>query len=812
MKQHFTKKIKGQRKRGEVLEKYDIAVGESRTEKIWKNTTVTWKQFTERLKTTTRTAESQGEYKNMTKAKQDALKDVGGFIGGKLKQGHRKRSCVEYRSLLTLDIDFAKSDFCENLDLFLGSTYCIYSTHKHTPEKPRLRLVIPLSRNCTPEEYEAVARQIAYDIGIDMFDDTTYQPHRLMYWPSTSLDGEYIFIEETRKPLDVDETLLKYENWKDVTQWHYSSKTVKKRKTLIQKQQNPTEKSGIVGAFCKAYTVDSVIETFLYNVYEKCAIEGRYTYCEGSTGAGAVVYEDGLFLYSNHATDPAGGILCNAFDLMRIHKFIQLDEEAEEGTPTVKLPSYKAMEEFASKDDEVKKVLHKERMAEIAKDFEGLETDEQENMDWTLTLEIDSKGRVASTIDNIKKILENDMALKKKIKLNEFTKKYKVFDGVPWEKEKQERNWTDNDDAGLRHYLEKAYDIKGKSNIEDAWSLVANENKYHPVRDYLNSLDWDGQKRLETFFIDYLGAENNNYVKEVTKKAIVAGVARIYVPGIKYDNLLVLIGAQGCGKSQSIKKLAKKWFSDTLCTIQGKEAYEQIQGFWIIEIAELAAMKKMEIEAIKHFITKSEDAYRAAYGRHVEIYQRQCVFFGTTNKYEFLKDTTGNRRFWPIDVFPERASKNLWKDLTDEEVDQIWAEAVELFRKGEKLYLDEDIKYMAEQEQDRHLEESPLTGDILMYLDKKLPENWENYDLSKRRAYIHGTDFGKAEEGTVERQKVCPLEIWCELFQGDKKDFNITKSKEIKDVILKTGEWGQEAKRLRFGDLYGTQRGFIREI
>ena len=179
---------------------------------------------------------------------------------------------------------------------------------------------------------------------------------------------------------------------------------------------------------------------------------------------------------------------------------------------------------------------------EMKKDFgeylsEGGEAEEDE---WALRLDVDSKGRCLPTINNAKIILANDRALKGKIRKNEFTKKYRVFGETPWEKEKKERDWTDADDAGLRHYMEKIYQIKGKSTIEDAWTLVANENRYHPVREYLEGLVWDGVPRLETLLIEYQGAEDSRYTREVTKKALVAAVARIFVPGIKYATFVFI--------------------------------------------------------------------------------------------------------------------------------------------------------------------------------------------------------------------------------------------------------------------------------
>lgn len=791
------------------MNKYIIAVGHSRMEKLWKNTEITWEELIERLKNTTRTAETQSEYLNMTKVQQDNIKDVGGFVGGEVINGRRKAENIKKRYILTLDADFANEDFIKSLDLIIGGAYCVYSTHKHKKDNARLRLIIPLSRPCKPEEYEAVARKVAEDVGIDMFDDTTYQAHRLMYWPSTSIDGDYIFEYENGEPLDVDETLNRYDDWRDVTLWPTSSRTAKIREKSIKKQKDPTAKDGIVGAFCRTYSIYDVIDKFLTDIYKPCSVKDRYTYSKGSSTAGLVVYENGKFAYSNHSTDPVNGILCNAFDLVRLHKFANEDENATEGTPTVKLPSYLAMEEFASKDKDVKILIQEEKYAEAGRDFEGLE--DNTNNDWITSLECNSKGKYLPTIDNVKKILMNDPNLKNKFAFNEFTLKYRILGTLPWYKEREEKDWSDTDDAGLRYYLERLYGIKNKGAILDAWVLVATENKYHPVRDYLNGLKWDKEARLESLFIDYLGADDNEYTKAVTRKSLVAAVARIFEPGIKFDTATIFVGHQGCGKSYLIKLLSKNWGSDSFTTVQGKEAYEQIQGFWIIELAEMSAFKKADLETIKHFLTKQEDSFRAAYARHVETHKRQCIFFGTTNTYEFLKDQTGNRRFFPIDVHPQKKKKDMFIELTDKEVDQVWAEAVEIYKNGqEEIYMNtEKLKNLAKEEQERHLLENPMMGDIRAYLDKLLPDNWDSMELSERRAFYQGTDFGDISEGTVERKRVCAMEIWCELYGGEKKDLTIQRSKEIKECIIKTGEWEPTNSRFKY-ILYGSQRGFIK--
>ena len=297
-----------------------------------------------------------------------------------------------------------------------------------------------------------------------------------------------------------------------------------------------------------------------------------------------------------------------------------------------KMPSYTKMISFIQSDDATKLTIGAERL-EIAKVAFDEPVPEKPG-DWLLKLEANKKGEYQSTIDNIKVILLNDPNLKGKMGYNEFNFKPTVLGNLPWRKKENSEVWSDGDDSGLRHYIEHVYNITGVQKVSDALAIVQEMNKFHPVRDFLGPLEWDKVERLDTLFIDYLGAADDNYTRTVTRKAFTAAVARIYQPGIKFDTMTVLTGPQGLGKSTLLSFLGKEWHSDSFTTVMGKEAYEQLHGCWLIEMAELSATKKAEVEAVKHFISKQEDNYRQAYGRRVGSYKRQCVFFGTTNDFK----------------------------------------------------------------------------------------------------------------------------------------------------------------------------------
>lgn len=778
---------------------------------LWQAQKLMLSEFYEKLRIPTRSTETMQEYLSLKKSEQDDLKDVGGFLAGELIGHRRKAGAVKGRDLVTLDFDnippAGTEDILKRVE-GLGCGYLIYSTRKHTPATPRLRILVPLDRTATADEYEPIARYIAQCIGIEFSDPTTFEVSRLMYFPSVCSDSDYVYIYADKPMVSVNGILsninITWGDWHDVNKWVQVPGSENLYRRLAVKQTDPLTKAGVVGAFCRIYDIYGAMNTFLQGVYEETTTQGRYTYSGGSTTGGAVVYGNGKFLYSHHSTDPCCGRLVNSFDLVRLHKFADLDDSADPKAPTNRLPSYIAMCELAASDNNVAMELAKERASSAAADFNEV----GEDLSWTARLEINKRtGDIKDTIDNVLIIFENDIRIKRKFALNDFSGRGEVLGDLPWQDFTKRHAWTDADTSGMYWYLEKVYKLTHTSKIDNALAIHSEKFKFNDVTDYLSSLTWDGIPRLDTLLVDYLGADDTEYVRAVTRKAFTAAVKRAMEPGCKYDTMLILSGAQGLGKSTLLDKMSKSWFNDNIRTFEGKEASELLQGIWLVEISELDAFRKSDVARIKQFLSQRSDRFRAAYGRYVKEFPRRCVFFGTTNRDEFLRDITGNRRFWPVDVGLNPTTKSIWRDL-DSEVDQIWAEAVTRWKLGENLHLLGDVEKTSQIEQESHSEKSFKEGVIEKFLETPLPPDWDDYPLEKRLVYLHAEH--KGEDSTlVKHSKICAIEIWCEAFGGLIKDFKHADALEINGILRSMDGWEKMKGTSNF-KIYGTQRYFKR--
>ena len=629
--------------------KLQISTAGTRKAMHWPKSEIMWSEFAEKLKTPIRGAETLEQYLALPKSQQDELKDVGGFVGGTFEGDRRKAAGVVGRDLITLDLDNIPAgqtdDILRRVD-GLGCAAAVYSTRKHSGYAPRLRVIIPIDRTGSADEYEPAARKLASLIGIEFCDPTTFEASRLMYWPSCSSNSQYV-AEIYDKPFcSLDGVLGMYGDWHDISQWPQvpGSEAIERRR--LAKQENPTAKRGIIGAFCRTYTITQAMEKFIPGMYEETVIPGRYTYTGGSTVGGAVVYDGDLFLYSHHATDPCSGLLVNAFDLVRLHMFGDKDGDVKEGTPVSKMPSFVMMSRLAQDDPNVSDLLSKERYEQAREAFQtpeqGTSSVPDYDLSWLTKLTKDGNGRYEKTINNAVIVLENDPLLKGKIVTDEFASCGMVLGRVPWDQRDEKRRWTDVDDAGFYRYVEVFYGLTGREKLDHALMIVSAQNKINDVRHYLQELKWDGKPRVDTLLSDYLGADDTPYTRAVMRKSLCAAVARAVIGGVKYDYMPIFTGPQGIGKSTFLAILGKQWFSDSLTTFEGKEAAELIQGTWINEVGELSAFTKQETQVIKQFLSKTEDIYRAAYGRRTDKYLRRCVFFENPVAFYSRPDIPGN--------------------------------------------------------------------------------------------------------------------------------------------------------------------------
>ena len=797
-----------------------ISTGNSRKDMNWKAQTLSIGELWEKLRIPARGTETVQQYLALKKAQQDELKDVGGFVGGALHGKRRKAANVTGRDVVTLDFDtvppYGTDSLLASVDR-LGCSYAVYSTRKHIPTAPRLRILFPIDRTVSADEYEPIARWIAAQIGIQMADPTTFEASRLMFWPSCCSDSEYVFKYKDAPMFSADMVLSTYKDWKNYASWPQVPGAVSYQK-LAMKQGDPDTKPGVVGAFNRAYgDVFTVMDEILPGIYEPVVGDpNRYTYLGGSTTGGAIIYDHGKFLYSHHATDPCSNKLVNCFDLVRLHKFGDKDDGAAPGTPNNRLPSYTAMCEFAVGDAKCSALMAKERRAEAAAEFADIAKTVQDSdagdddIDWMTKLDLHKKtGEVKPTIDNALIILDNDPLLKGRFALNKFAGLGEVLGRLPWAEDATRRHWDDTDSNGLYWYMEKAYSITARKCIDAALDIHASLHAFNEVQDFLNGLVWDGVPRLDTLFIDFLGAEDDEagYCRAVCRKSFTGAVARAMEPGCKYDTMVILCGPQGIGKSTLLQKMSRGWFNDSIRSFEGKEAAELLPGVWLVEIAELDAFRNTDVARIKQFVSLCSDRYRAAYGRHMKTQPRSCVFFGTCNQMDFLRDTTGNRRFWPVDV-KKKHRLSVWSDLDERYTSQVWAEAKVRWQMGEPLFLSGEVEEAAIEHQEAHRDASSWEGLIQEFLQQPVPDDWSKWDLNRRRDYWSLNV--KGDYTLVPREKVSALEVWCEVFNGNKAAFRLQEKKDIVAGILKTPGWGTADKPFYDGQPYGTQRGFRR--
>lgn len=705
---------------------------------------------------------------------------------------HRRKQAVVSRSAITLDVDHPADGFAEGVELAFPYAVIIHTTYSSTPSEPRYRLIIPVDRELAPDEYVTAANAVMQMLG-DGFDRSSQEPERYMFRPAAQKAQWFESLVVDGDPAPAEWLLESFEE--DLRSKPMPGPGRNKR--------DPFEIEGTIGAFNKAYEdLDLLIEA--YELPYERVDEDRY-HLVGATsqaGMGPVRDAHGLF-YSHHANDPAFGKTCSAFDLVRLHHYGHLDDEADPGTPVNKLPSHLAMLEEAVVDHRVVAQL-------VGLDFaaemdELAETDDGEGaaVDWRSRLRLAPRtGAMLDVIKNWDLLLEHDPVLET-IYYNEMSLSPEAR-WLPWRENLDVKpELTKYDRQEFLDYIERSYGVRPPQGRTDALiDVKAGRNPVNPVKDYLLGLEWDGLPRLETCLP---GVKVTDFTRRVARMSMMAAVARMMDPGCKWDHTLVLYGDEGLGKSWWINRMAKG-HSSSLGRIDSKDTLLVMQRSWIMVADEGHSLKKADSDAMKEFLTETKDVFRLPYAPETLPHPRRCVIWSTTNDETFLRRQRGNRRF----LIVECSEKVDFDKFTEEYVDQVWAEAVALYMSGEQeLWLDDDASVEAAIERERFVEEDSLAGIIQEFLDQLVPMDWWAKSPEQRIAWMSDRDQGFEPEGDVQINRTCSMQIWVEALGRRKGDHRRIDLLEITEAIKRVPGWKVEEGRHRIPG-YGPQLTFVR--
>lgn len=674
-------------------------------------------------------------YTGLRKPQQDDLKDVGAYIAGDLKNGSRRSGCVLSRSAAVMDADnlpaMATDDFIRRV-FALNVCCCIHSTAKHSEATPRLRVVIPFASDISAEIYCPVVLCLCQMIQPEMtwFDPTTAEPTRIMYFPSHCQNVQPVFyVHDGSGFLDAETLLRRLTNWQDLEAWPKLPRGATLER-VAAKQQNPEEKEGLVGTFCRCYDIPAAMEKFLPGVYEPAG-ENRYTFVGGSTYAGAVLYNNGKFLFSHHATDPCSGTLVNSWDLVRLHKFGDLDDGAKDGARGNRLPSYAAMTELAQTDPLVSEARAHEVFNTAFKDPLA-----DENAALALSHcagEVLSQEILQAALDAIGVTARRNL-ITHKVDLSGMPAKYS-----------QEYAYTTL--PVLLMDTLTAAKIKGvtKAKILDYLGSVADRNRYNPVLDMLHNTQWDGDHRFSKL-LQIIHIDRNGFHALLLRKWLIQCVAMAHNTPQHIEpaeGVLTIQGAQGIGKTMLLRRLSIKteWFAEGVTLdLKNKDDVIRAVGVWITELGELDGTLKKEQANLKAFITQRADKIRAPYAPEAVEHPRRTSFSATVNPEQFLKDDTGDRRFWVIPI--QEVDLNQLLDLPAEWFVQLWAEVYLWWRQAPRGFRLTAVERAHLEELNRGYRTSlPGEEEIVEAFNWELPrEQWGTFTPTALRTQLFFTD------------------------------------------------------------------------
>lgn len=714
-----------------------------------------------------------------------AAKECGGYVIGKFRGGLRRTRSLIHREAVTLDADYNARSLPEHLTE-MGVRCAWHTTWSSAPDNPRYRVVLPLSRPVSAEEYEIVAESLAARCDPEAWDRTSFRPAQFMWRPAAKNRDWYSWGTVDGPPVDVDAIL--------------ADPQTAPRPGLRRKPQkrDPLQIEGVVGAFNRAYPdLDELISVFDLPYVKEGEGVWRYAPSHSTAGMGAVAGFPHVW-YSHHATDPACGLACSAFDLVRVHVFGEEDLGTKESTPVNRLPSHKAMEEFAARDMRVRAELAGMAFGEDVDPSlgDGLAADM-----WRLDLKVDRSGKPLPTVANLDLLLENDVFFKRlRFDLLKNQIVTETLDPFPWGNPRSEHGLREGDYLNARDYLEREYGLSlPKERVSDLVKMAADSKQFNPLQSRLRSLKWDGVPRLETCLP---ALKQDEYTAFAARVLLLGAVNRALNPGCKSDYSLILYGREGLGKTQWVHAMAMEpRYTAELGDIRNKDTGMKMSGHWIMVADEVHALRQAQFDQLKDFLTQTYDTFRAPYDREVKQHPRSTVVWGTTNEKKFLRQQEGNRRFLMIEC------GKIPRDKMDPGyVEQVWAEAVFLLETGadEDVYLSEEEEDVARARREEFTQEEPLVGLVSDYLNMPVPEDWDMKSTEERRQWVSGDRYLSPGQGL--QNVVSSLHVWYEVLEG-RGSIPEKESRAIRAALEQIPGWEPAGVRNTF---YGPQQCFVR--
>ena len=625
------------------------------------------------------------------------------FISGDIKPNEngsytRNDSNLKTRNLIVIDIEdtgLSSQEVQTIIQEKLASyKYLLYSTISHKPNNPRLRLVLEPSRDIVKGEYKPTIQHVIQLLNIK-YDTSSCTWSQLQGLPIAVRDNEFIFIKHLKgEPYPVQK-----------------AKRLRKRKSSSENVSiEPVSHDEAI----------SIMEKYIENEQDKLQERNEYylsclTVIAKSVVTGEIEYDTAIECME---------LLALGNDEWKENNVEELNGELSRANNSVEY--FKNDYTFISKFKKTQQGVH----------VTNAVTQE------TLKISTNENGKVIQTLENLEKVILSITP----IAYNELTDVIEIRD-----KQGKIKPLEKRDKELLRMDIEKRFNFKAKIvDLETAIISASDKFRYHPIKNKITSTEWDKTPRAETFFIDVLGVEDNVYNRECTRKWLLASLTRLFNNGVKFDEMIILQGGQGIGKSTTLQRLSLGYYTDITEKL-GDEVTFKVMRTWLVELSELSTMKKTDSDTFKAWLSATKDTVRKKYGGDPDDYPRAFTILGTTNNKEILKDRTGNRRYWLMYCDKENIKSTIWS-LDSQYILQLWSEVYQWYKNKETLLISDETKLYMEKLSSGALEHNPLEEKIINVLDMYVPSNWKDIisDNAKHFEYYHHVNdyvsYGKGSE------------------------------------------------------------------